>query len=66
MDINIFDINDLFFTDLCKPFDYQNNDIILEDRFHFIYQNFSFCEKNCNNTNIDFEKKIVSCECKVK
>ena len=66
LDINVFDINDPFFTDLCKPFDYQNNDIILEDRYHFIYQNFSFCEKGCNMTNIDFEKKIVSCQCKAK
>ena len=66
LDINVFDINDPFFTDLCKPFDYRNNDIILEDRYHFIYQNFSFCEKGCNISDIDFDKNIVSCQCKVK
>ena len=66
LDINILDINDKFFNDLCQPFSYNNKDIILEDRFNFIYQNYSFCEKNCNNTNIDFEKKFVTCECKTK
>ena len=66
LDVDVFNISDPFFNDLCKPFNYQNNDIILEDRYNFIYQNYSFCEKGCNSTNIDFEKKIVTCECQVK
>ena len=41
--INIFDINDPFFNDLCVPFDYHDTDIILEDRYNLIYQNFSIC-----------------------
>ena len=64
--INIFFINDSFFNDLCVPFDYHDTDIILEDRYNLIYQNFSICEEGCNNTNIDLEKTIISCQCKVK
>ena len=64
--INVFDINDPFFKDLCVPFSYQNIDIILEDRYNIIYQNFSFCEEGCNNTDIDFERKFSTCQCKVK
>ena len=66
LNVNVFDIKDPFFSDLCKPFSYENNDIILEDRFNFIYQNFSFCEKNCDNAKLDFEKELITCQCKVK
>ena len=64
--INILDINDPFFSDICIPLDYHDIDIVLEDRHNIIYQNFSLCEKGCNNTNIDFENKFVECQCKVK
>ena len=64
--VNIFDIEDPFFNDLCTPFTYHDIDIILEDRYNIIYQNFSVCEEGCNYTNIDLEKKFISCQCKVK
>ena len=41
-------------------------DIVLEDRRGIIYQNFSLCEQGFNNTNIDLEKNISTCQCKVK
>ena len=64
--VNIFDINDPFFNDLCTPFNYHDIDIILEDRYNFIYKNFTFCEEGCINTNIDFENKFITCQCRVK
>ena len=64
--VNAFDIHDRFFNDLCYPFTFQGMDIVLEDRRGIIYQNFSLCEQGCNNTNIDLEKKISTCQCKVK
>ena len=66
LNVNIFDINDPFFVDVCKPIFYKGNDIILDDRYNFIYQNFSLCEKSCNITKMDFEKNFVTCECEVK
>ena len=64
--INIFDIHDRFFMDYCKPYSYKGDDLILEDRYNFIYQNYSFCEKNCKNIKIDFDKKFITCQCGVK
>ena len=64
--INVFDINDPFFTDYCKSYNYKGDDIILEDRYYFIYQNYSFCEKNCIKTKIDIENKFITCHCGVK
>ena len=64
--INVFDINDPFFNDLCYPFTFQDMDIVLEDRRYLFYQNYSFCEEGCININIDLEKNFSSCQCKVK
>ena len=52
--------------DYCKSYSYKGDDLILEDRYNFIYQNYSFCEKNCKNIKIDFDKKFISCQCGVK
>ena len=43
--INVFNIHDRFFMDYCKSYSYKGDDLILEDRYNFIYQNYSFCEK---------------------
>ena len=62
--IDIFNINDSFFNDICKPYSESNNDLILDDRIKEIYQNYSLCENECNLENI--ESEMISCECKVK
>ena len=66
MNIDIFNINDLFFNDICYAYSESNNDIILEDRIKDIYQNYSLCNKGCTYNGIDLLKKIISCNCKVK
>ena len=43
--IDIFNINDSFFNDICQPYSESNNDLILEDRIKDIYQNYSLCEE---------------------
>ena len=40
--IDIFNLNDSFFNDICYPFSNSNNDIILNDRISDIYQNYSY------------------------
>ena len=64
--IDIFDINNSFFNDLCHPFSNNSNDIILQDRIKYIYQNYSLCEQDCNYNSIDIESMTIACDCMVK
>ena len=64
--IDIFNINDSFFNDICEPYSESDNDIILEDRIKYIYRNYSLCEEGCKYDRIDIENLTIICECKVK
>jgi len=64
--IDIFNINDSFFNDICEPYSEADNDLILEDRIKDIYQNYSLCDEGCTYDKIDFDQLTISCECKVK
>ena len=64
--IDIFNINDSFFNDICFPFSNSNSDIILKDRISDIYQNYSLCDNNCEYDFIDIESNIVTCNCEIK
>ena len=64
--VDIFNINDSFFNDICEPYSDSNNDLILEDRIKDIYQNYSLCEEGCTYKGIDLENMTLSCECNVK
>ena len=66
--IDIFNIEDSFFTDICKSFSdpKSQNDIVLEDRIKEIFQNFSVCNEGCKYSKIDLENKTIQCDCQVK
>ena len=64
--IDIFNINDSFFNDICEPYSESDDDLILEDRIKDIYQNYSLCEEGCAYDKIDLEMLTITCECKVK
>ena len=66
--IDIFNIDDSFFNDICHPYTDpdSNNDLVLEDRIKYIYQNYSLCEEGCTYDHIDLKNKAISCICKVK
>ena len=64
--IDIFNINDSFFNDICRPYSVNNNDVVLEDRIKDIYQNYSLCDEGCVFKEIDFENKTIICNCNVK
>ena len=66
MGIDIFNINDDFFNDICYPYFVGDADVILEDRVTDIYQNYSVCEDNCESNLIDFIQNTVSCSCSTK
>ena len=64
--INIFDIKDNFFNDICNSYSNTSNDIILHDRIKYIYQNYSLCNQECIFNNIDLENMTILCDCSVK
>ena len=41
--IDIFNIKDEFFNNICSSFSDSDNDMILEDRIKYIFQNYSLC-----------------------
>ena len=64
--VDIFNIKDDFFNDICYPYQSNNSDMILKDRILNIYQNFSLCDNNCEYDRINISSKIISCNCNVK
>ena len=66
--IDIFQLEDDFFSDICYPYSDENSDsdMILKDRVSDIYQNYSLCEKDCNYELFNNEPIYVNCTCNVK
>ena len=64
--VDIFNIEDDFFTDICHPYSDSKNDMILEDRIKYIYQNYTLCEEGCSYNNIDLDKMSITCDCKIQ
>ena len=49
--INIFDLNDPFYKDICYDFDNPfKRDIALRDRVREAYPNATLCEEGCRNS----------------
>ena len=64
--IDVFDINDSFFWDVCQPYSDTGDDLILADRIKDIYQNYSLCEEGCTYNDLSLENMTVLCDCKIK
>ena len=64
--IDILDIKDSFYNDICYPYSNSVSDLVLKDRISDIYQNYSLCDNNCEYNGINLEKMFISCSCKVK
>jgi hypothetical protein len=64
--IDIFNINDSFFNDICFPYSNSNSDVVLKDRISDIYQNYSLCDNNCEYDFIDINSNSVTCICEIK
>ena len=68
LDIDIFNIKDKFFTDICFPYSNSTSkdDIVLEDRIIDFFQNYSLCEENCLFEEMDLDLKTIICNCSIK
>ena len=64
--INIFNLSDRFFNDICQIFPDFENDIILEDRIKDIFINLSVCEEGCTYKEFDNNYYTFTCECIIK
>ena len=64
--IDIFNLKDKFFTDLCYSYSDSNNDMTLEDRIKYLYQNYSLCEAGCTYNSIDLKNMNIACNCKIQ
>ena len=63
--INIFDLNNPFYTDLCFDFDNPSDrDIPLSERISTIYPDVTLCDTGCHIDGIDLESMTASCDCK--
>ena len=63
--INIFDINDPYYKDLCYDYDNpKNKDMALKDRIKETFVNVTLCDDGCVNKGIDIKNNIATCDCK--
>ena len=63
-DINVFNISDKFYTDICKHYISPNDrDIPLNLRIKLFYPNVSLCDENCINKGVDLKEMKSICYC---
>ena len=62
--VNVFDINDEFFTNICFEYTENGKDVVLADRVKYYYQNVT-CGEGCSLNNIDIKKKNINCSCSI-
>ena len=61
--INLFNISDVFFHELCRVYPDFKFDIILRDRVKYLYREYYICEKGCFFEDIDIN--YIYCNCSV-
>ena len=63
--INIFNLSDEFYTDICYHFESPNGkDIPLKERIHIFFPNITLCDSGCQYKGINLAKMESICECK--
>ena len=63
--INIFNLSDDFYTDICYDFVSPNGkDVPLKDRIKAYYPNITLCDTGCNIKGVNLTSMESICECK--
>ena len=63
--INIFNISDEFYTNICYEYESPvNKDIPLKDRITTFYPNVTLCDEGCTNSGINLDDMTAKCNCK--
>ena len=64
-DINIFNLTDSFYTDLCYHFNSPNGkDVPLKERIKLFYPNITLCDSGCTNKGVNLTTMESICSCK--
>ena len=66
MGVNVYNISDPFFNDICIPYSVNGKDTTLADRRKHFYQNVSFCEDGCEFKGVDLTTLEANCLCEIK
>ena len=62
--IDVFNLSDRFYNDLCYFYKSPNNkDICMKDRISYFFPNISLCEPGCKNKGVNLDNLKVKCEC---
>ena len=62
--IDVFNISERFYNDLCFPFESPNGkDVPMKDRISSFYPNITLCDEGCENKGVDLENMKAKCEC---
>ena len=62
--IDVFNISDQFYNDLCFPYESPNGkDVPMKDRISAFYPNVTLCDKGCENKGVDLNSMKAKCEC---
>ena len=61
--IDLYNKDDPFFTDICVPYSENGRDMPLEIRFELYFQNYSLCEEGCRFEKINTETHKIECFC---
>ncbi len=65
--IDLFNIEDSFFNDLCFPYTSENGtDVTLSDRVENYYQNISLCDRDCNYEGVNYTTNKAICSCNIQ
>ena len=63
-DINIFNISDIFYTDICYHFESPNGkDIPLKDRIKNFFPNITLCNTGCSLKGVNLTSMESICQC---
>ena len=64
---NLYNKDDDFYHDYCKPAYYNGNDLTLKDRINDFYlKNISLCNSGCEYYGTNFETNRTTCKCNKK
>jgi len=64
--IDIFNISDEFYTDICFHYESPNGkDIALKDRVQVFFPNITLCEEGCTSKGVNLTSMESVCDCKI-
>ena len=63
--INVFNISDRFYTDICYHYESPNGkDVPIKARITAFFPNVTLCDDGCENVGVDIQIMKAKCECK--